>query len=343
VSERIDSLGLLDATLALPEQVEAAVAASVDIAHLPAHDDVANVVVLGIGASGLAGDMLAAVAAPFMPVPLVVTKGYEPPSFVDPSTLVIAISFSGDTEETVQALMTAVEAGAQILDVGGAGEMADVAEVWDLPAVRIPDGIPVPRAAVGALMIPPLLALEQMNLFPGASVWIAQAVEQLKRRRDKLAEAGSAAAALARELAGTQPIVYGGGDLGGVAAERWKAQCNENAKIPAWAGRVPDICHDEVAGWGQHGDITRQIMSLVLLRHGDEHPQVARRFQEVVRWTDEVVAGVHSVEAEGEGTLAQLLDLVLYGDVVSLELAALAGVDPGPTPVISEIRTAIGT
>ena len=121
MAERIDSLGLLDATLALPEQVEAAVAASVDIAHLPAHDDVANVVVLGIGASGLAGDMLAAVAAPFMPVPLVVTKGYEPPSFVDPSTLVIAISFSGDTEETVQALMTAVEAGAQILDVGGAG------------------------------------------------------------------------------------------------------------------------------------------------------------------------------------------------------------------------------
>ena len=192
MSERIDSLGLLDAALALPEQVEAAVAASVDIAHLPAHDDVANVVVLGIGASGLAGDMLAAVAAPFMPVPLVVTKGYEPPSFVDPSTLVIAISFSGDTEETVQALMTAVEAGAQILDVGGAGEMADVAEVWDLPAVRIPEGIPVPRAAVGALMIPPLLALEQMNLFPGASVWIDQAVEQLKRRRDKLAESGNA-------------------------------------------------------------------------------------------------------------------------------------------------------
>lgn len=341
MTERIDSLGLLDATLALPEQVEAA--ASVDIAQLPAHDDVANVVVLGVGASGLAGDMLAAVAAPFMPVPLVVTKGYEPPSFVDPSTLVIAISFSGDTEETVQALMTAVESGARVLDIGGAGEMADVADVWDLPWVPLPSGIPVPRAGIGALMIPPMVALEQMGLFPGASSWITQAVDQLKRRRDKLASAGNPAAELARLLHGTQPLVYGGNELGGVAAARWKAQCNENAKIPAWSGRVPDICHDEVAGWGQQGDITRQLLSMVLLRHDDEHPQVARRFQEVVRWTEEVVAGVHTVEAEGEGTLAQLLDLVLYGDIVSLELAALAGVDPGPTPVIADIRTAIGT
>ena len=343
MGERIDSLGLLDATLALPEQVEAAAAAAVDIDDLPAHDDVANVVVLGMGGSGLAGDLLAAVAAPFMPVPLVVSKGYEPPSFVDPSTLVIAVSFSGDTEETVEALMTAVEAGAQILDIGGAGELADVAEVWDLPWVPLPSGIPVPRAAIGALMIPPLLALEQMGLFPGASEWIAEAVEQLKRRRDKLTASGNPAAELARLLDGTLPVVYGGGELGGVVAERWKAQFNENAKIPAFADRVPDICHDEVAGWGQHGDVTRQILSLVLLRHDFEHPQVARRFQEVVRWTEEVVSGVHTVEAEGEGTLAQLLDLVLYGDVVSLELAALAGVDPGPTPVIADIRAAIGT
>jgi glucose/mannose-6-phosphate isomerase len=232
VAERIDSLGLLDATLALPEQVEAAAAAAVDIDHLPAHDDVANVVVLGIGSSGLAGDLLAAVAAPFMPVPLIVSKGYEPPSFVDPSTLVIAISFSGDTEETVQALMTAVEAGAQILDIGGAGEMADVAEVWDLPWVPLPSGIPVPRAAIGALMIPPMLALEQMGLFPGAGVWVDEAVEQLRKRRDQLTGDRSPAKALAHEIGRTIPLIYGGGELGAAAAKRWKAaHCKERSRL----------------------------------------------------------------------------------------------------------------
>jgi glucose/mannose-6-phosphate isomerase len=220
------------------------------------------------------------------------------------------------------------------------GDLADLADSYEFPVIRVPD-LPVPRAALGALAVPPLLALEQIGLFPGAGSWVREAVAQLGRRRDELAVAGNPAAALARALGQTQPLVYGGGELGAVAARRWKAQCNENAKVPAWAGVVPDVCHDELAGWGQQGDVTRQILSLVLLRHDHEHPQVARQFAEVERWTEEVMAGVHTVRAAGEGTLAQLLDLTFFGDVVSLELAALAGVDPGPTPVLAEVRAAI--
>ena len=106
----------------------------------------------------------------------------------------------------------------------------------------------------------------------------------------------------------------------------------------AWAGRVPDICHDEVAGWGQHGDITRQIMSLVLLRHDDEHPQVQRRFEYVRETVDEVVNDVLEVRAEGEGPLAQVFDLMMVGDFVSLHLAFAEGIDPGPIPVLEDLK-----
>ncbi|MCB0962196.1 MAG: hypothetical protein KDA98_02660, partial [Acidimicrobiales bacterium] len=109
----------------------------------------------------------------------------------------------------------------------------------------------------------------------------------------------------------------------------------QTAKSPSWIGELPDVVHGELAGWGQHGDITRQVLSLVLLRHDDEHPAVAEQFELVETWSEEVVAGIHTVRAAGEGALAQLLDLAFVGDVVALELAAWAGIDPGPTPVIA--------
>ncbi len=102
---------------------------------------------------------------------------------------------------------------------------------------------------------------------------------------------------------------------------RWKTQVNENAKAPAFANTHPELGHNEICGWGQHGDVTRQVFTLVHFRHDYEHPQVMRRFDLTRDLLDEVVNGVEEVEAEGEGTLAQLFDLILHGDFVSLHLA----------------------
>ena len=104
---------------------------------------------------------------------------------------------------------------------------------------------------------------------------------------------------------------------------------------------MPELTHNEICGWGQHGDITRQVFSLLLLRHDDEHPQVMRRFDLVREWTDEVVAGIYEVRAEGEGALAQLFDLILFGDFVSLWMAFNEGVDPGPVPVLDAIKSGL--
>ena len=332
-----DSLGMREAVFALPEQLAAATRSLTVTGSLPSHDDIANVLVLGTGAAGWVGDLLAAVAGPFMPVPLVVHKGFEPPSFVDSSTLVVAISASGDSPETVAAATTCVEAGAQLFVVTSGGRLGALADSREAPTVFLPiaaSPIP-PRTRVGALAVPVLKAFDTLGFFPGARDWIGAAVDQLRARRDELAAEDNMAIDLARIIAGTMPLIYGGGVLGGVAAARWKAQVNQSAKTPAWTGELPDVVHGEVAGWGQHGDITRQVFSLVNLRHDDEAPELSEQFLAVETWTDEVMANLLTVRAAGEGPLAQLFDLALIGDVVALELAERAGIDPGPTPAIA--------
>ena len=337
----LDTLGMFDAAAALPEQVAAAAVAAAGVAGLPAHDDVENVVVIGMGGSGMAGDVLPVIAGPFMSVPVVVHKAYGLPNFIGEGSLVIAVSFSGNTEETVEAAAEAVATGARLVVVTVGGRLGALADESGAPWVPIDATIPMPRAGIGAVSIPPLVILEQIGLFPGASAWIDAAVTQLRRRRDQLVADRNPAEQLARHLGRLMPIIYGGGGLGGVAALRWKAQFNENAKVPAFSNALPELCHNEICGWGQNGDVTRQVFAVVNLRHEFEHPQIARRFELINALIDEVVADIHEVVAEGEGALAQLLDLVMFGDFVTLHRAAQEGIDPGPVPVLEELKHAL--
>lgn len=336
--ERLDTQGMWDVTANLPEQVERAVSAASDLEGLPRREGIENVVVLGMGGSGISGDILLAVAGPFMAVPVVVVKSYTLPAFVSEGSLVFAMSFSGNTEETLEAASEAAVQGARIVAVTSGGELGKLASSWGAPVVPVPDTIPQPRAALGAMAIPPLVVLEQVGLFPGAGQWVALAVDQLRRRRDELVRPGSAAEELARRIGRTLPLFHSSGALGSAAAQRWKTQVNENAKSPAFYAVQPELCHNEIAGWGQHGDVTRQAMSVVKLRHDNEHPQVMRRFDLVDDLMREVVSTIEEVWAHGEGDLAQLLDLIIFGDFVSLHLAFQEGIDPGPVDALVQLK-----
>jgi glucose/mannose-6-phosphate isomerase len=204
----------------------------------------------------------------------------------------------------------------------------------------VPDDIPQPRAALGALAVPMLVLLEKVGLFPGASSWVSAAVSQLAIRRDAVFS-GDSAADIARSIGPTIPLLVGAGPVGAVAAQRWKAQVNENAKAPAFTAAIPEMCHNEICGWGQHGDVTRQVFTLVELRHDEEHPQESRRFDLIRDLLAEVVHEVVEVRAVGDGALAQLFDLTLLGDFVSLHMAAQAGIDPGPVPVLEDLKAAL--
>lgn len=334
----VDSLGMLEAVAGLPEQIESAIEVVKGSSGFPAHDDIENVVVLGMGGSGIAGDFASAIAGPFMPVPVVTQKGYAPPQFVDEHSLVFAVSFSGDTEEILEAASMAAMDGGRMVVVAAGGELASLAASWGAVHIPVDATIPMPRAALGALVVPPLLVLEQVGLFPGAHGWIEQAVTQLRRRRDELLADGNAAAGLARRLVGQVPILYGGGAPGSIAASRWKNQFNENAKVPAFASTVPELMHNEICGWTGASSLGPELVRLVDLRHDLEHPQIARRFALIAEALDGAVSGVEEVWAEGEGSLAKALDLAMFGDFTSTYLAYELGVDPGPVPLLDEIK-----
>ena len=227
----------------------------------------------------------------------------------------------------------------------------ELAAEWGIPVVPLDASIPMPRAGIGAVSVTPLVLLERMGFVSGITEQISATVAQLRRRGDQLAvgvpgaDDGSGdrvpvdpSTFIARRIGRTIPLVYGGGVLGEAAAWRWKGQFNENPKVPSWPNRVPELTHNEIAGWAVNGDVTRQVFTLVLLRHDFEHPQVAARFAIIEEVCDEIVADVLTVRAEGDGPLAQFMDLTLIGDVASLHLAVALGVDPGPIPLLDDIK-----
>jgi glucose/mannose-6-phosphate isomerase len=311
-------------------------------AVLPQHEDIANIVLVGAGAAGQAGALVLEAVGPTIPVPIVVHRGYGVPNFVDESTLVVAISFDGETSETLEAAQDALVDGATVVCVSGGGELQAWAVANDLVHLPVMPDAPVERAAIGSLAVPVLVLLDRVGMYPGAEAWIDAAIAQATVRRNELITESNFARRLARQLGRAFPIVYGGNGPGGTAAEFWKAQFNQNAKVAAFSNQVPELTHDEIAGWGQDGDVTRQIFQVFMLRHDFEHPQVSSRLAAVEEVLVEVVGAVHVVEAAGDGLLAQLFDLELIGQFVSLHAAVEQSIDPGPVPIVSEIASRVG-
>ncbi len=328
------------ASWGLAEQVmKAAEAASEQLLgeQLPSRERFENIVVVGMGGSGIAGDVLVAAASPYLSVPVVVVNSYELPAFVSRDSLVFAVSFSGDTEETLEAAGQAVAVGAVVVAVSSGGELEALAREHSLLHFPVASDIPAPRAAIGAMATPPLVVLQAMGLFPGATRWIELAVEQLRERREELVNPGGLADSVAERIGRAIPIVESSHPVGLAAAKRWKTQVNENAKRPAFFSAYPELCHNEIVAWGPHDELTKGLV-LVNLRHDMEHPQVSRRFELVRELAMAHVADVVEVAAKGEGELAQLLDLVTIGDFVSLHLARRDSLDPGPVSVLERLK-----
>jgi glucose/mannose-6-phosphate isomerase len=342
----VDSLGFLGALEGLPEQLAGAherAAVALDRAALPRPDGIDNIVVLGMGGSGIAGDVLRAVASS-LPVPVIVLKQIRTPAFIGPRTLAFAVSYSGNTEETNEMATGALDAGAPLVVITAGGELAALAAARGAIHVRCADGLVMPRAAIGALVAPLFVTLFHMGLYPEAPALLVQAQAQLKRRAEQCrpdAGPGNPARELARKIGRSIPLIYGGGALGGVAAYRWKCDINENAKAPAFAAAYPELDHNEISGWGQHGDVTRQLLTLVSLRHGFEHERLAIRIDRTTELIEEALLQVIEVQAEGEGRLGQLLDLMYLGDWVSYYLALDNDVDPGPIDAITQLKAAV--
>jgi glucose/mannose-6-phosphate isomerase len=331
-----------EAARGLPEQLTDALEAARQAFGPPgARSDkpVRAVVAFGLGAGGAACDAAAVLVAGQLAVPFVVCHDSVVPAFVGPDSLVVAVS-CGDTPETVAAARQSQERGARVVGIGNDAALARLAAGSGMAWCQIGAAGPSARAAFGPATVSLLSALSATGLVPDYSEEVSAAAEFVARRRDAYVAERGTAAELARGIGRTIPLVYGSSGISGVAARWWKSCINLNAKSAAFAAELPGLTYDELAGWGQGGDITRQTMTLVLLRHQGEPSAVPPLFEAVRAATEEVMADVLEVWADSRHDLGRLFELALLGELVSLELAAREGVDPGPAPAVEEARAA---
>lgn len=342
----VDTMGVVEALRSAPEQLVAAHEGAAQVVAgraLPDPSEVDHVVFCGMGGSGVVGEVVIAVGTASLPVPVVVLKQYRTPAFVGPRSLVFAVSCSGDTEETVGMARRAADVGAHLVTIAGGGALEALGRERGALHFPVTVDVPGPRFALGAMVAPAVVTLFRMGLLPEAHAGLVKAQEQLARRRDECVPEAprSPARELARRIGRTIPLVYGRGGLGAVAALRWKQSVNENAKAPAFWNQYPELDHNEICGWGQHGDVTRQLFTVVELAHGMEDPRLDARAVATRELVEETVVQILTVEAGGEGRLAQLLDLVHVGDWTSVYLALQNDVDPGPIEAIRQLKAAL--
>lgn len=297
----------------------------------------AAVAVLGMGGSAIGADLVFAACEP--PVPTAVVRGYALPAWVDPGTLVVAVSYSGDTEETLAATEAALARGCTPLCVTSGGRLMALAAGRGLPTVAVSPGLQ-PRAALGHLAMPVLAALERVGLVAPAADQVAEAAAVLAEAAASLAPAvgddANLAKAVARRLAGKVAVVCGAGVTVPVA-RRWKTQLNENAKVDAFSAELPELDHNEVEGWGGGGPLS-SLGHVVLLADGYGDERLTRRVDLSAAAIAACDVSVERLETRGVSALARILSLVTLGDHVSLYLALLRGVDPTPVGVISRMK-----
>jgi glucose/mannose-6-phosphate isomerase len=334
--DRVDAAGQLSDILDLPEHLRDALW-RVDSANLSPWDSPAGLVVAGMGGSAIGGDLARVCLGDQASRPILAARGYGLPSWTTPETTVLCASYSGNTEETLAAYEAAGFLGARRVVVTTGGRLAEAARADGVPVIPVPGGFQ-PRAAVGYMTV---AALEVAALC-GAGPRMASDIDVAAAHLDTLCgewgpdgAADNEAKRLAHALHGSVPLIAGAG-LTAPVAYRWKTQINENAKLPAFAHELPELDHNEIVGWQGAAGLGR--FSAVFLDDADNHPRIGDR----IELTSELIAGqahtVQRVATRGRGTVERVMSLVLLGDLVSLYLAVLQGIDPTPVDVIETLK-----
>jgi len=340
---RVDSEGMYDAVRTFPDQWREGrqIALQADLRHVR-KEGYRQVVVVGMGGSAIGGEFLRTLALDEAQAPVFVSRSYALPAWVGPETVVIASSYSGDTEETLAAFKEALKRKASVACVTSGGALLAQAQAEGLPFVQVPGGMP-PRAALGYSLTALLTLAEKMKLLVlDVRSW-DETQALLEQQAATLADPeapGNKALELAEALKNRLPIIYSSeGLLEGVNL-RWRNQIQENSKTLAVGNVFPEMNHNEIMGW-QRQMAWHEHLGVVVLRDRGDHARVGRRM-DVTRDLLAQRAGfwkeVHSL---GTSKLARVMSLVHLGDWMSLYLSVLHQIDPTPIPLITQLKRAM--
>jgi len=333
---RVDASNQLADILDLPEHLRDALW-RVGSADLGDWDSRAGLVVAGMGGSAIGGDLARVALGDHASRPIFTARDYGLPGWTTPDTTVLCASYSGNTEETLACYESAGALGARRTVVTTGGKLAEMARADGVPVIPLPGGFQ-PRAAVAYMTVAALEVAAISGAGPRLTSEIdvaASHTEQLVAEWGPDAPEDSLAKEIARGLYGTTPVIAGAG-LTTPIAYRWKTQINENAKQPAFNHELPELDHNELVGWDGAQDVGR--FSAVFLDDSDAHPRVKARMDLTEQLISGNAAASFRLETRGQTSIERVISLVLLGDLVSIYLATLRGVDPRPVALIDELK-----
>ena len=313
---------MLELALGLPGQLLTGFNLAAD-AQLGRPARPANVIIAGMGGSGIGGKLLAGLLLDESRLPVLMCQDYDLPATATRQSLFIAVSHSGNTEETLSAFSAARKRGCRVVAITGGGRLARLASACGCPVVTLPTGMP-PRAALGYLFGALLVTLERLGVCSSHDADRHEAVSLMLARS---AAWHRQSRAIARALDGRLPIVYSTSRPLDAVALRWQSQLNENAKVMCHTHVLPEQNHNEIVGLGGPEFLRTGTVLLPLLDAGT-HPRTRLRLQYMLRLARGAFGRAIVLEAEGRSKLARILSLVMLGDLVSIELARLRGEDP---------------
>jgi len=322
-----------DEILAQPQQVPDALWRC-EAARVPREDLAGGLTVCGVGGSAVGSDLAAAAIGRRATRPLRTVRAYAPDPWLTPDTLVLCSSYSGNTEETLACFQAAGEAGAPRVALTTGGKLAEHAREEGVPVIGVPSGMR-PRASVIYMTVGALECAAACGAAPSLREEVEGAAEVLTALASDPSEASEIAAA----LEGTLPVVHGAESTAAVA-RRWKGQLNENAEMAAFASELPEANHNEIEGWARSREVAP--LSGVFLRAPGQHERVQRRIDMTAEVLGDLGAPVVQVQARGETAVAQVLSLVMLGDLMSIDLADRTGVDAAAMEAIEGFKRELG-
>jgi glucose/mannose-6-phosphate isomerase len=336
----IDKANMLDGLAWFPEQIKEAltIAEAVQRFNFLKID---NVVVAGMGGSAISGDIMLSLFRDKLDVPLIVNREYDLPKWVNKDTLVICISYSGNTDETLSSFKIASQKKCKILCISTGGKLQDLAEKRGIPFIKIPAGIQ-PRAATAYLLFPSIIFLKKIGLLKTAietdiEETIAVTSDFVTLNKKEVPEENNLAKQLAKEIFNTIPQIYGWGVYTPIAI-RWRHQLNENSKIIARSDIVPECNHNDIVGWSGNPDISKQFSCILFRDKNEETIDMTTRLNFMRDLFHNTAGNVIEVSPKGKSQLAKMMYLMCLGDFTSCYLAVLRGINPSPVDIITELK-----
>ncbi|MCW4052100.1 MAG: bifunctional phosphoglucose/phosphomannose isomerase [Candidatus Bathyarchaeota archaeon] len=346
----LDKSNMLEACERLPDSCRVAIKLSKRL-HIPGKIRVSgqsgitfmkprNLVVAGMGGSAIGGEMLKDWLRDKSSVPVEVSRDYSLPAYVDERSLVIAISYSGETEETLSAFVDAIKRRCMVLTLSSGGHLEKFSKRLQIPHLKIPSDFPAPRAAIGYLFFPLVILMEKFKIVQDTKSEIDEALEALQqvstRNALKTPLESNNAKRLALEIGNSIPVVCGFNENRSVA-RRLKCQFNENSKVLSKFETFPELNHNEIVGWEAPRSITKHF-SAIFLRDSSEPPRIRSRIEMTKEIAMRKFSKVLEIHALGQSKLAKILSAVYIGDFASIYLALLREVDPTPTKNITYLK-----